>query len=119
MESGTATDGMMVAFSPNRGFDDGVFVVHADGSGLKRVTERGGWPVWWPDGEQMGMQTVGPEGNGEFTVVKLATGETRVLGGLRLTGTNYPFDVSKDGKWLVTTNEVDESDEIWLLEAGK
>ena len=55
----------------------------------------------------------------EITVVTLATGEARVLPGLRLTGMNYPFDVSTDGKWLVTTNEVDESDEIWLLEAGK
>jgi hypothetical protein len=62
---------------------------------------------------------MGSEANGEFTVVTLATGEARVLPGLRLTGTNYPFDVSRDGKWLVTTNEVDESDEIWLLEAGK
>ena len=112
-------DGKWIAFSPNRGFDDGVFLVHADGSGLKRVTERGGWPVWWPDGQQIGMQTMGSEANGEFTVVTLATGEARVLPGLRLTGTNYPFDVSRDGKWLVTTNEVDESDEIWLLEAGK
>ncbi len=112
-------DGKWIAFSPDRGFDGGVFLVHADGSGLKRVTERGGWPVWWPDGQQVGMQTLGPEGNVEITVVTLATGETRVLPGLRFTGVNYPFDVSRDGKWLVTTNEVDESDEIWLLEAGK
>jgi hypothetical protein len=35
---------------------------------------------------------------------------------LRFSGINYPFDVSRDGKWLVTTNTVDEEDEIWLLE---
>jgi len=113
-------DGKWIAFSPSRGFGGGAFLVHPDGSGLKRVAETGGWPVWWPDGEKMGLQTLGPEGNVEFTVVTLATGETRVLPGLRFSGVNYPFDISRDGKWLVTTNEVDESDEIWLLEpAGK
>jgi len=94
-------------------------MVHPDGSGMKRVTELGGWPVWWPSGDKIGMQTVGPEGNTEFTVVTLATGEAKVLPGLRFSGTNFPFDVSRDGKWLVTTNSVDVSDEIWLLEAEK
>jgi len=108
-------DGKWIAFSANRGFGSGVFVVHPDGSGLKRVTEKGGWPVWWPDGEQIGMQTLGPDGNVQVTVVKLSTGETRVLPGLRFFGDNYPFDVSRDGKWLATTNEVGESNEIWLL----
>jgi eukaryotic-like serine/threonine-protein kinase len=112
-------DEKWIAFSPNRGFSDGAFVVHPDGSGLKRVAERGGWPVWWPGGDRIGLQTTGPEGNAELTVVTLATGETRVLPGLRFSGTNYPFDVSRDGKWLVTTNTVDEEDEIWVLEGRK
>jgi eukaryotic-like serine/threonine-protein kinase len=113
-------DGKWIAFGPSRGFGGGAFLVHPDGSGLKRVAETGGWPVWWPDGEKIGLQTLGPEGNVDFTVVTLATGETHVLPGLRFSGVNYPFDISRDGKWLVTTNEVDESDEIWLLEpAGK
>jgi eukaryotic-like serine/threonine-protein kinase len=112
-------DGKWIAFSPDRGFGGGVFVVHPDGSGLRRVAERGGWPVWWPDGEKIGMQAVGPEGNVEITVVTVATGETKVLPGLRFNGVNYPFDVSRDGKWLVTTNAEHETDEIWLLEGEK
>lgn len=115
-----STDGKWIAFSPDRSFRGGAFVVHADGSGLRRVAERGGWPVWWPNGEKIGVQTLGPEGNTELAVITLATGEIKVLQGLRFSGTNYPFDVSRDGKWLVTTNTVDESEEIWLLEpAGK
>lgn len=90
--------------------------MHPDGREVKRVAERGGWPVWWPDGGRIGLQTLGPEGNTELTMVTLATGEARVLPGLRFNGTNYPFDVSRDGKWLVTTNAVDEEDEIWVLE---
>jgi Tol biopolymer transport system component len=109
-------DGKWILFSPNRGFNDGAFLVHPDGSGLKRVAESGGWPVWWPSGDKIGLQTTGPQGNTEFTVIELATGKARVLPGLRFSGTNYPFDVSKDGKWLVTTNTVDEGDEIWVLE---
>jgi Tol biopolymer transport system component len=112
-------DGKWIAFSTNRGFGSGVFIMHPDGTGLKRVIDRGGWPVWWPHGDKIGLQTVGPEGNVEFTVLTLATGDTRVLPGLHLNGTNYPFDVSRDGRWLVTTNGVDESDEIWLLEGEK
>jgi eukaryotic-like serine/threonine-protein kinase len=112
-------DGKWIAFSPDRGFGGGAFVVHPDGSGMRRVAERGGWPVWWPDGEKIGLQTVGPEGSTEITVVTVATGETRVLPGLRFSGVNYPFDVSRDGKWLVTTNSEHEMDEIWLLEGEK
>ena len=112
-------DGKWIAFSPDRGFGGGVFVVRPDGSGLKRVTELGGWPVWWPRGDKIGMQTVGAGGNEEITVVTLATGETRVLPGLRFHGTNFPFDVSRDGKWVVTSNSVEESDEIWLLESER
>jgi Tol biopolymer transport system component len=93
-----------------------VFVVKPDGSGLKRVAERGGWPVWWPDGEKIGMQTVGPDGDIQISVVNVATGEAKVLPGLRFNGTNFPFAVSPDGKWLATTNSVDDEDEIWLLE---
>jgi Tol biopolymer transport system component len=109
-------DGKWIAFSPDRGYGGGVFVVKPDGSGLKRVAERGGWPVWWPDGEKIGMQTVGPEGDIQITVVNVATGDASVLPGLRFNGTNFPFAVSADGKWLATTNSVDDEDAIWLLE---
>jgi len=112
-------DGKWIAFSPDRGFGGGVLVVHPDGSGLKRVADRGGWPVWWPGSEKIGAQAVGPDGNSEVVVVTLASGEMKVLPGLKFSGINYPFDVSRDGKWLVTTNAQHVSDEIWLLEAGK
>ena len=109
-------DGKWIAFSPNRGFGGGAFIVHPDGTGLKRVAQLGGWPVWWPTGDKIGLQTIGPDGNTELSVVTLRTGEIHTLPGLRFSGTNYPFDISRDGKWLVTTNTIDELDEIWLLE---
>ena len=112
-------DGKWIAFSPDRGFSGGVFIVHPDGSGTKRVADRGGWPVWWPGSDRIGMQRAGPEENTEFAVVNLASGKISVLPGMTFGGSNYPFDVSRDGKWLVTTIAEHISDEVWLLEATK
>jgi TolB protein len=109
-------DGKWISFSPNRGFSSGVFIVHPDGSGLRRLSESGGWAVWWPDGEQIGYQIVGNDGNQLIEVLRWKTGERRTLRNLLFIGTNYPFDVSPDGKWLVATNAQHLSDEIWLLE---
>ena len=109
-------DGKWISFSPSRGFSGGVFLVHPDGSGLRRLTENGGWAVWWPDGEQIGFQIVGPDGNQQIQVYKLKTGETRTLPDLHFVGTNFPFDISRDGKRLATDNFQHISDEIWLLE---
>jgi hypothetical protein len=62
---------------------------------------------------------MGADGHEEYTVVTIASGEMKVLPGLHFSGTNYPFEVSRDGKWLVTTNSQHISDEIWLLEKEK
>lgn len=112
-------DGKWISFSPNRSFSSGVFIVHPDGSGLRQLTQTGGWAVWWPDGEQIGFQVQGPDGNQQIQVYSLRPGETRTLSGMHFLGTNFPFDVSRDGKSLVTTNYQHISDEIWLLEPAE
>jgi eukaryotic-like serine/threonine-protein kinase len=112
-------DGKWISFSPNRGFSSGIFIVHPDGSGLRRLSQEGGWAVWWPDGEQLGFQIVGSDGNAQIHVYSLKTGETRTLSGLHFVGTNFPFDISRDGKWMVTTKYQHISDEIWLLEPAE
>jgi eukaryotic-like serine/threonine-protein kinase len=112
-------DGKWISFSPNRGFSSGISIVHPDGTGLRRLTEEGGWAVWWPDGTQLGFQVIGPDGNTQIHVYNLNSGETRTLSKIQFAGTNFPFDISRDGKWLVTTNYQHISDEIWLLEPSK
>jgi serine/threonine protein kinase/Tol biopolymer transport system component len=109
-------DGNWISFSPNRTVSSGVFIVHPDGSGLKRISEVGGWAVWWPDTDQLGFQVIGPDGNETIKVFRLTTGETRTLPNVHFVGSNHPFDISRDGKWLITTNYQHISDEIWLLE---
>ncbi len=109
-------DGTRIVFAANRGYYGGIFVVNADGSNLRRVTDLGGWPVWWPDGKQIGFVVIGRNGDQEIQIVPVDGGSPRPIAGLAFNGSNHPFDVSPDGKSLVTTNAVHVSDEIWLLE---
>jgi Tol biopolymer transport system component len=112
-------DGSRLAFAANRGFAGGIFVVGADGSGERRLTTDGGWPVWWPDNKQIGYLAVGANGDQEIRVVDVARASPRTLTSIKLTGTNHPFDISPDGRTIVVSNAVHISDEIWLLEPKK
>jgi len=108
-------DGRHIAFSTERGYSGGILMVNADGSGVRRLTTRGGWPVWWPDGSRIGYMTIGPDGTQEVEVVSVADGTVTKLGIVRYSGANFPFDISPDGKRYVTSNSLHVSDEIWLL----
>jgi Tol biopolymer transport system component len=109
-------DGTQIAFSANRGFYGGIFVIGADGGHERRLTTAGGWPVWWPDARQIGYLVIGRNGDQEIQTVPVAGGASRPLAGVTFTGSNHPFDISPDGRTLVTSNAVHVSDEIWLLE---
>ena len=107
-------DGTHIAFAANRGYSGGIFVIKRDGTGERRLTPDGGWPVWWPGGKQIAFLTLGPQGN-QIRVVSL-DGAARLIGSIKLEGTNHPFAVFPDGKRIAGTNAVHVSDEIWLLE---
>jgi eukaryotic-like serine/threonine-protein kinase len=109
-------DGQWIAFSPARDWTAGVWVMRSDGTAARRVSETGGWPVWWPEDNKIGFQIVGADGNTHLEAVPFSGGPAQAVRGPEFNGTNYPFDVSRDGKFLVTTNDVHVSDEIWLLE---
>jgi Tol biopolymer transport system component len=109
-------DGQWIAFGSDRSVYGGIWLIRADGTSRHRLTQTGGWPVWWPDGKQIGYQTATSEGNEQIAVVRLDGGPPRILNTLRFLGINYPFDVSPDGNRLVTTNDQHLGDEIWLLE---
>ena len=49
-------DGSRILFQSNRGLDFDVYVMNADGSGVRNLTERGGddrFPAWTPDGQRL------------------------------------------------------------------
>ena len=89
------------------------------GSGLRRVSRLGGWPVWWPDGSRIGYLSVGPDGNQRIHTLALAEEREEVLEQLVFAGTNCPFDVSRDGTLLVSSNSRQISSDIWLLEPAR
>jgi len=109
-------DGQWIAFTRDRGFESGVFVIRLDGTDERRLTESGGWPTWFPDGRRVGYVVVGPDGNQRLYVVPLDGGAATRIAGIEYQGTNSPFDVSPDGRLLVSTDAVHTGDEIWLLE---
>jgi len=112
-------DGKSIAFGANRGYYGGIFIVNADGTNLRRLTPVGGWPVWWPGGTQIGFLVADRNGDQEIQVVPAAGGAAQAVTNIPFSGSNHLFDVSPDGKSIVTTNAVHVSDEIWLLEPGQ
>jgi Tol biopolymer transport system component len=90
-------------------------VIRTDGSGLRRLSETGGWPVWWPDGKQVGYQNLGEDGSEEICTVSFTGGLYKPLRSLQFNGTNNPFDVSPDGALIATSQSELLSSDIWLL----
>ena len=109
-------DGRWLAFTRDRTVDGGVFLVRPDGTEEHRLTARGGWPVWWPNGTRIAYLQSVPDGKQEVHTVPLNGGPSVHLADVRFNVSNAPIDISKDGRFLVTTNAVHQSDEIWLLE---
>ena len=110
-------DGKLIAFSPTRGHNGGILVVAPDGTGERRLTDVGGWPVWWPDGKQISYTRIGPNRNQQIWTVSVDGGAPRLLDTLIFTGNNFPFDISRDAKRLVTSRADTVLREIWLLRA--
>jgi Tol biopolymer transport system component len=77
-----------------------------DGSGERRLTDVGGWPVWWPDGRQVAYLTVGPNGGQQIWSVSVDGGTPQRLESLTFTDTNYPFDIARDGRRIIASRNV-------------
>ena len=111
-------DGRSIAFSGNRAYSGGIFVVSPEDGRSRRLTESGGWPVWLPDGRRLAYLVARPDGRQEIRSVSIDGTPVPAFVAIRFRGTNHPFAVSPDGKWAATTNSVYVSDEIWLLDAS-
>jgi len=109
-------DGAWIAFAKDRGYFGGIWVIHPDGSGLRRVTATGGWPVWWPDGRRLAYLKIGGDGSQQIQIVTLDGTTSGNAIPIRFQGSNYPIDVSRDGRSIVTTNSAHISSEIWVLD---
>jgi Tol biopolymer transport system component len=109
-------DGSWIAFAGDRGYNGGIFLARPDGSDLKRLTDTGGWPVWWPGGRRIGYITIRGDLSQQIETVAIDAPSTVDVLPIRFRGSNHPFDVSNDGRWLATTTSVHVSSEIWVLD---
>jgi Tol biopolymer transport system component len=111
-------DGKQIAFSPGREYDAGVFVILADGSGERRLTETGSWPVWSDDGRSIFYLTAGQDRNEHVRVVSVENPKSNATLDLHFNGTNYPIDLFS-ANLLTTTNSVHLNSELWVLSPGR
>ncbi|MCH9648629.1 MAG: serine/threonine-protein kinase [Deltaproteobacteria bacterium] len=109
-------NGEQIAFSTDRSWKRGISVVDANGQNQRRLTEEGGWPVWWPDGSKIAYLVAGRKDSQAIRTVPVMGGPWSALPGPTFGSTNHPFDISPDGRWIVASDSVPLSDEIWLLE---
>lgn len=109
-------DGAWIAFGRDRSYEGGISVIRADGTGERRLTAKGGWPVWMPDGRRIAYQANGPEGNAVIRAIAAEGGEATTLKTVAFRGTNFPFAFSRDGTQFVTTNALQVGSELWILE---
>ena len=108
-------DGRQIAFSRNRSFNDGIVLIDADGTHERRLTGKGGWPVWWRGGGRIAYLTLTADQRQEIHVVSTDGAMPAPLAHVRFVHNNHPFDISRDGQWLATSNTQFVADEIWLL----
>ena len=97
-------DGERIAFKSNRGGSYNLYVMNADGTNVRRLTEHGANdhdPAWLPDGQSMVFTSDRDRGNGRYDLYRLWVADGAVE---RLTNffTGYAFmpSVSPDGNWV-------------------
>ncbi|HTV56499.1 MAG TPA: hypothetical protein VMI06_16505, partial [Terriglobia bacterium] len=109
-------DGKWIAFSRDRSLESGIFITHPDGTSMRRITARGGWPEWLPDGKGLVFRILATDGTQQIETVTLEGGVVAPWGKIKFSGDNEPFDVSPDGSLITYTNSETFSSEIWSLD---
>ena len=97
-------DGRRIAFKSSRGGSFNLYVMDADGSNVRRLTDHGGNdydPSWLPDGESLVFASDRDRGAGRYDLYRLRLGDGSVQ---RLTtffqGYAFMPSVSPDGNWV-------------------
>jgi Tol biopolymer transport system component len=110
-------DGRWIAFSADRTGTTGVFAVTPEGGDEHRISDNGGWPVWWPDGTGVAYSVLGFDDLQRVRITAVAARSRAFPTGLPVTGRNTPFDVARDGRSLAITDSEISAGRIWILES--
>ncbi|MCK6581751.1 MAG: DUF5050 domain-containing protein [Anaerolineales bacterium] len=107
-------DGSMISFATSRAGARQLFVMNADGSDARQVTDlnnMGGRNTWSPDGTRLAFYR-GPQGDRNIYVINVdGTGLVKLTDG----GDNLGPSWSPDGNWIVFTSFRDGNNELYII----
>ena len=107
-------DGSMIAFASSRAGDRQLFVMNADGTNIRQVTNldyMGGRSTWSPDGTRLALYR-GPAGDHNIYVINVdGSGLVQLTNG----GDNLGPSWSPDGDWIAFTSFRDGNNEIYII----
>jgi tol-pal system beta propeller repeat protein TolB len=107
-------DGSRIAFASSRQGKRQLFIMDADGSNIRQVTnldEMGGRSSWSPDGKKLAFYA-GPAGDHNIYTINIdGTGLVQLTHG----GDNLGPSWSPDGNWVAFTSFRDGNNEIYIM----
>lgn len=107
-------DGSMISFASSRAGARQLFVMNADGSDVRQVTNlsnMGGRNTWSPDGARLAFYR-GPQGDRNIYIINVdGTGLVKLTDG----GDNLGPSWSPDGNWIVFTSFRDGNNELYII----
>ena len=107
-------DGSRIAFASSRNGQRQLYVMDADGSKIRQVTDlndMGGRSTWSPDGTQLAFYR-GPAGDHNIYIINIdGTGLVQLTNG----GDNLGPSWSPDGNWIAFTSFHDGNNEIYII----
>jgi len=107
-------DGSMIAFASSRAGGRQLFVMNADGTDIRQVTnlnDMGGRSSFSPDGTKLAFYR-GPKGDHNIYIINVdSTGLVQLTNG----GDNLGPSWSPDGNWIAFTSFRDGNNEIYII----